>query len=333
MIRAFFIPLISFFCSLQLLFGSTAFGSIQKIEKPRESSFVVIGNVYRTIFCKGYSETRKLIDEIKKCRPQAIILNGNSILGTHEEEVEKYDKLYDQYVITTGKQHFADESAVENSLEKQWGYVHSVFKKINVPVWITPGKYDLISADQAHQAVIEKMFQKKAGKSYFEKRLDGYRLIFLDTNNKKEEVGAPVIDEEQLNWLDSVFKASLPGEKFLVFLHAPLWYAGYRGMPDKKLRSPLNWMEEIHPIIKGKTEYVFAGDYGTDKQYLFYEYRDGVYYYVNGSSMRGISFLNIVIKENQVDVYPHFIKTQEPPVKKAPLICDADRSYEEFRKI
>ena len=66
-------------------------------------------------------------------------------------------------------------------------------------------------------------------------------------------------------------------------------------------------MTKVHPLLQGRVGHVFSGDGGNHRNFLFFEKRDGIDYYVTGSGREGISFLHVVANGDRIDVRPVFV--------------------------
>ncbi|NQY11010.1 MAG: metallophosphoesterase [Flavobacteriales bacterium] len=261
--------------------------SIAQIEKADLSSFVVIGHCYPLLTEGNPDQVKRFIEKIEELKPQAIIFTGDAIMG-----------LYGDKVPT---------DSVSSVLQSQFSKLILQFSKLNVPIWMAPGNHELVSPQRGYE-VIEKEYLNRFESLYHTKTLNGNSFIMLNTINVRADYKKYkyTIDEEQADWLEKEL-SDIATENNFIFLHHPLWYSGGSVNPSNGKMPEYPWFNKIHPLLKGKVNYVFAGDGGFYGNLLFYEKVDNVHYYISGSDKRRASFLEVVVSDSDVDVRPHFI--------------------------
>jgi len=263
----------------------------ETLDSDQTFSFVIIGHLYRTIFCGDPDNINKLIAEIRKLKPypDAVIFTGDIIVGVF---------------MGAG---IPEMGLIEDSLESQWDYVFSHFEKLKIPIWIAPGNHDITSVNAKRAKIVENVYKRRvADPIYGVKTLGGAKFIFL---NSAFEHYHPYIDEPQRQWLLSELDSESQKPTFLI-THLPMWYSRIRGAPGHTTNTDFNWMKIIHPHLRDKVDFVFSGDAGIFRRYFFYEVIDGISYHISGASKEGIVFLHVVVRNNKVKVYPHFMDIQ-----------------------
>lgn len=255
-----------------------------------EVSFVLLSHVYPLLFDGTQEDIERLLRSIRALEPDALVLSGDIVPGT-----------WDISHWRPGS--FASEEEVRAAVSEQWDRVFELLKPLGVPIWIAPGNHDISSYQPEHIESVRKVFREVFGAARQVRYLEGVRLIFLDSC--KGPAGTPYgIAEDQKNWLAQELEKQTV--KTLIFVHHPLWFSGSRTTPgNTQLEYP--WMEEIHPLIRGKVQAVFAGDAGDHGNYLYYDRRDGIYYYLSGSGRKGVSFLHVTIRGTEITVLPQFL--------------------------
>ena len=255
-------------------------------------SFVVLSHVYPILFDGEPADIEQLLAEIAACSPEALILPGDIVPGTFNvlEWVEN--------------RVFQSDRELRDELNRQWDYIFALFGRLNVPIWIAPGNHDIHSYQPQYQATVRQVFLENVGSPYHVKRMKEYRFIFLNSLDGTTESGHGV-SSEQAQWL--VEEMASDAQVTFAFVHHPLWWADYTIPLGNQGTDYDSWMEKIHPILNGQVAYVFAGDGGNDQNFLFYERLGQVYYYVNGSGRRGVSFLHVLVNGSDIQVLPHFL--------------------------
>ena len=262
----------------------------------RGVSFVVLSHIYPLLFGGDPSDMDRMLNEIRNCSPDILILTGDIIKGSWNVREWKPEM-------------FEDNEALRESLNAQWDYVYSVFERLNIPVWIAPGNHDISSYIPGYREITRDVFSHRVGEPFHAKRFGDYDFIFLNTVLSDAEKETYGLDEKQIQWLRGGIGSPLLKTGF-VFLHHPLWYGGLQIQPGNVNMEASGWMQEVHPYLREKVKYVFAGDGGDRWNFLFYEIRDDVHYYVNGSGRSGVSFLHVVAGEDGIQVKPHFLDIQ-----------------------
>jgi 3',5'-cyclic AMP phosphodiesterase CpdA len=250
------------------------------------------------LFGADRSDIERLVQEIKKCDPDVLILPGDIVPGTWN-------------VRTPGENTYDTYDELRDSLDRQWDFVFEIFAPLDVPVWISPGNHDITSYTPDYRALVREVYTRRGGQPFHEKRLGAYRFLFLNTTlMTKDDSKVAGLDHEQLEWLRNGLDVPSSTVNFL-FLHHALWYAGLERNPSNatgKKMVPLDWMQTVHPSLRGKVEFVFAGDGGQFGNHLFFEVRDDIHYYVNGCGKYGSSFLHVIADGKRIEVDPHFVQ-------------------------
>ena len=254
---------------------------------------MILSHIYPLLFSGNQSNIDRLINEIKNCSPDILILTGDIIKGTWNIQKWKPDI-------------FNSEEILRDSLNYQWDKVFSIFNRLSIPIWIAPGNHDISSYTSKYRDITREIFIKKVGKPYFVKSYKSYNFLFLNTTISNSTEIKYGLDKAQIRWLKDKLSLSSCKASFLL-LHHPIWYGGFQIHPGNVNMEPSNWMQEVHPLLLDKVKIVFAGDGGDRHNFLFYEIRDNVYYYVNGSGRDGISFLHIFIGKEGIKINPHFL--------------------------
>lgn len=268
-------------------------------------SFVVLSHIYPVLFDGDQSDIEILLREIEKCAPDVLILPGDIIPGNWN-------------VREPGPKTFASDDELRNALYRQWDTVFETFDALGLPVWICPGNHDITSATPRYRDIVRDVYTTRVGQAFHKQQLGNYRFLFLNTalaewQNERVEAG---LDSTQIQWLTHELESSSPTVDFL-FLHHALWYAALRTNPSNARgdkMAPIDWMRTVHSLLVGKVGFVFAGDGGQYGNHLFYEIRDDVHYYVNGSGAHGLSFLHVTAQGDRIVVNPHFLQI-EPRVR------------------
>ncbi len=279
-------------------------------------SFVVLSHIYPLLFSGNQSDIDRLINEIKGCSPDILILPGDIIEGTWNSR--------------EWKEHtFDSEESLQGFLNNQWDEVLSILDRLDVPIWIAPGNHDISSYTPGYMDIVREVFVSRAGEPFHAKSFKNYGFLFLNTNISDSTGTKYSLDEEQVQWLKDELSSSSHKADFL-FLHHPVWYGGLRVHPGNTNMEPFDWMQEVHPILSEKVKFVFAGDGGTRFNFLFYEIRDDIHYYVNGSGRYGVSFLHILAGEAGIKVNPHFLNIISIDLRKLDKNIHKDNAF--YRK-
>jgi hypothetical protein len=272
--------------------GHNTLYTVAKVRPEREISFVVMSHIYPLLFGGKESDVDRVVKAIKNSAPDILILGGDIIRGTWNVPRWEPDE-------------FEGEQDVRQALNDQWNRVLSIFKNLRIPIWVAPGNHDISSYTSRYRNVAREVFINRVGRPFYKKRVGGYDFIFLNTilsDGHGIEYG---LDEAQVEWLKGELTSSEWEDGFLVRM------------------AVSNWMEEVHPILSGKVKFVFAGDGGDRDNFLFYEIRDGIHYYVNGSGRNGVSFLHVVAGPEGVKINPYFLDIQSTDFHK----IDKERSF------
>ena len=262
------------------------------------ASFVVLSHIYPLLFDGDPSDVEMLVGKIRERAPDILILAGDIITGTWNAR-------------KPGPITFSSDEDLKDSLNRQWDYVFETFGSLDVPVWICPGNHDISSSTPRYRPLVREVFNERVGPPFFRKQLRNYRFIFVNTTLTKPAAGQQIagLDDTQVEWLQGELDASSESTDFL-FLHHALWYSGVEANPSNargdKMAS-VDWMRSMHPSLLGKVKCVFAGDGGQYGNYLFFETRDDIRYYINGSGRKGVTFLHVVATGERVAVNPYFL--------------------------
>jgi hypothetical protein len=158
-----------------------------------------------------------------------------------------------------------DSARVEN----EWRQLDSALATLGVPVYRVPGNHDL------HDPVTREIWWRRYGPLPAVVEARGHRLLLLrsahirpasDTAPPKLIRGAD-LDSGQVEFLRQELARPIAGGRTFVFLHHLLWWEPADGP----------WWRDVHPLLRGRADAVFSGDFGPLK-FSTLE-RDGVRYY------------------------------------------------------
>jgi 3',5'-cyclic AMP phosphodiesterase CpdA len=130
----------------------------------------------------------------------------------YEKAVEKINELRPVFVVITG-------DLVNNRTNKaQWDEFRRITSKIKPRVYIVPGNHDL--GHELTEADL-KEFDEMFGTDRFAIGYRKSRFIGINSNLIKSEV--PVLENEQLQWLQQQLAAAKGSDHILIFCHHPFF--------------------------------------------------------------------------------------------------------------
>lgn len=119
--------------------------------------------------------------------------------------------------------------------------------------------YDLISGNHDDPILMAQVFDREHlvvdGAMYYQRQLEGFPYIFLDTTTG-------IISQKQLSWLRHALKQQLG--RLIIFMHHPPLLAG---VPHMDINYPLENRDEVLDILldyPGQID-IFCGHYHVDK--------------------------------------------------------------------
>jgi len=179
------------------------------------------------------------------------------------------------------------------SIEERWQNFEKIMAESEIPFYIAPGNHEV--GDEAKR----KIFEERFGETFQSFIFQNSKFILLNSNDRTREYHQD-IDQEQREFLRREYQDPGSYEHIFLFLHHPLWLKDFSltngSYPENR------WEQEIHPLIKEKTKYVFAGDSTT----FFYTEQEGVFYLVDGFGQQQRKtipyFLEVQVKGKEVNI-------------------------------
>ncbi len=201
---------------------------------------------------------------------------GRPVPGVFEKNLFEVLKIKPDFIIQLG------DILVESS-DKEYQYVESILKDINVPFYIVPGNHDLYKDPKGEKF---QNFTKRPLYYYFD--YENARFIIL--NNASGSLG-----KTQLEWLTNVLKEANKKYKF-VFMHQPVispsWFFFLHKADPMESKILMKLFEEYH------VNYVFSGHI-----HMYYRKEiNGVVYIISG-----IGGARPYVSSDLEEGKPHFI--------------------------
>ena len=208
--------------------------------------FVVLGHVRGGVRGGMNLKLAELLREVRRLNPECIVLTGDIVWGDYQS--------------------WPPDSA---RVEGEWQEIDSAMATLDVPVFRVPGNHDL------HDPITREIWWRRYGSLPRAVEVGGNRFLLLrsahiraaaDTAPPKFIRGVD-LDSTQLDFLRrELSRDDVTGRTF-VFVHHLLWWE-----PDDGA-----WWRDVHPLLTGRVDAVFSGDFGPLK-FSNLE-RDGVRYY------------------------------------------------------
>lgn len=178
-------------------------------------------------------------------------------------------------------------------IEEEWQDFERIMAESGIPFYIAPGNHEVDSEEK------RRIFEERFGETFQSFIFQNSKFILLNSSDRTREYHKD-IDQEQWEFLRREYQDPGNYEHIFLFLHHPLWMKDFSltnaSYPDNR------WEQEIHPLIREKTKYVFAGDSTT----FFYTEQEGVFYLVNGFGRQQREtipyFLEVQVKGREVNI-------------------------------
>lgn len=208
-------------------------------------SFVVLGHIRGGANGEFNYIIDEILDDVARTRPDLVVLTGDMIWGDYQ---------------TTGT---TDTAA----LRQDWDTLDAMMSRLGVPVLLVPGNHDL------HDPGSRDLFLGRYGPLPRVVDFHGSRLILLssayippgDTLPGRRYIRGVPLDSAQRAFVREALADTAAYEHAFLFMHHMLWW-----------EDDAPWWSEVHPLLAGRVEAVFAGDYGPMK--FSHLERDGVHY-------------------------------------------------------
>ena len=178
-------------------------------------------------------------------------------------------------------------------IEEVWQDFEALMAESGIPFYIAPGNHEVDNEEK------RRIFEERFGETFQSFTFQNSKFILLNSIDRTKGYNQD-IDQEQWEFLRREYQDPGNYEHVFLFLHHPLWIKDFS--LTNASYSENRWEQEIHPLIKEKTKYVFAGDSTT----FFYTEQEGVFYLVNGfgpPQRKTIPyFLEVQVKGKEVNV-------------------------------
>ena len=157
---------------------------------------MVLSHVYPLLFGGKQSDIDRLVDEIKGCSPDILVLTGDIIKGSWNVRERRSDT-------------FDSEEALRDSLNHQWDIIFSIFSRLKVPIWMAPGNHDINSYTLRYRDTVKEVFVDRIDEPFHAKSFENYGFLFLNTNISDSARTKYTLDEAQVRWLKDGLKCQM----------------------------------------------------------------------------------------------------------------------------
>jgi hypothetical protein len=158
--------------------------------------------------------------------------------------VQQINLMQPEFVVSVGDL-IEGYTTDKRRLTGEWREFQYYVSRLDMPFFYVPGNHDLSNKSQ------EALWKEKFGRRYYHFLYKDVLFLLLNSEDPPGKGGQ--FGAEQLDYVKETL-ADNPGVRWIfVFLHKPLWVAGYGYDPAK------NGWESLEALLKGRSYTVFAG--------------------------------------------------------------------------
>ncbi|MCK5208019.1 MAG: metallophosphoesterase, partial [Cyclobacteriaceae bacterium] len=194
---------------------------------------------------------------------------GSSRQGIFDLAVKKLNMMMPEFVLSVGDliQGYTEDTS---SIKVQWDDFNQKVDKLNMPFFYLPGNHDITNL------VMQKEWEKRYGRRYYQFTYKGVLFIILDSNDDDDHN----LTEAQTSFALNALKENPDARWTFVLMHHPIWKYDTGGR-----------FEKIEEALSNRKHTVIAGH---EHHYQYIERNESNYYVLattgGGSGLIGNRF-------------------------------------------
>lgn len=159
-------------------------------------------------------------------------------------------------------------------INNEWEEFNSLVKKLEMPFFYVAGNHDYTNE------VMENEWFKRFGSDYYHFLYKNILFICLNSEHGYTALKNPDLGEEQVKFVEKIFKKNTNVDWTMIFMHQSLWLK----------ESGKNWLK-VENLLKGRDRSVFTGHH---HKYKLHQRNKNDYFVLatmgGGSELRGIEY-------------------------------------------